>query len=187
MKRFLLLLGLVIALVSCAGLPKPESEGDSLVIGSLILDFPDGFFNLSPRKFDRSVRLLFWNTTQGESFTLSTAGGYFCFLTNGTDEYVLKTFEIKKMRIIDTIYSFGGDPIDFKISTVPDKVIYLGHILFTYTEAEFAKRKGETRYYNYESSVSVAWHRDAMVQYIEQAQKDSPWLDVKIVEYRKQK
>ena len=187
MKRFLLLVGLVIALVSCAGLPKPESEGNSLVIGSLILDFPDGFFKLSPRKFDRNVRLFFKNTTQNTKFTLGTAGGYFCFLTNGTDEYLLESFEIKKMRIGGTIYSFGGDPINFKISIVPDKVIYLGHILFTYTEAEFAKRKGETRYYNYEYSVSVGWHRDALVQYIEQAQKDSPWLDVKIVEYRKQK
>ena len=119
MKRFLLLLGLVIALVSCAGLPKPKSEGDSLVIGSLILDFPDGFFDRSPKKFDTNVRLFFKNTTRNKSFTLGTAGGYFCFLTNGTDEYVLETSQIIKMLIGNTRYSFHGDTINFKISTVP--------------------------------------------------------------------
>jgi hypothetical protein len=40
MKRFLLLAGIVALLFACASFPEPESQGNSLVIGSLVLDSP---------------------------------------------------------------------------------------------------------------------------------------------------
>jgi hypothetical protein len=80
-------------LASCASIPEPENESSSLVIGSLILDFPDGFFGETPRTLDSGVYVHVVNTTQGTDFHVSTgSGGYFYFLSNGTDHYSIEDY-----------------------------------------------------------------------------------------------
>ena len=185
MKRYFVIVGVMVLLLSCATMPLPKGEGNSLVIGSFILDFPDGFFDLQPRKFDINVKLQFRNVTQDKSFRLYTSRGYFHFLTNGTDEYVLEYFNLGKTKIGDTTYTFGGATLNFEISTMPNKVIYLGHVVFTYAVPDRDKKRGGTIYYNFEPSSSTDWNKDLMLQYISDQQKDSPWLQYEIVEYGK--
>ena len=185
MKRCFVIVGVMVLLLSCATMPVPEGEGNSLVIGSFILDFPDGFFNLSSRKFDMNVKLQFRNVTQDKSFTIYTTRGYFYFLTNGTDKYVLERFSLGETRIGDGTYTFGGETLNFEISTTPNKVIYLGHIVFTEAGSTAAKRSGSSTLYDFEPSVSVDWNKDLLYQYINYEQEDSPWLKYELVEYAK--
>ena len=185
MKKLLVIVSVMVLLISCTTmLPLPEQEGNSLVIGSFILDFPDGFFDLSPRKFDSYVQLQFKNVTQGSSFTLRTRSGYFYFLTNGTDKYILEYFKLGQTTIGTTRYTFGGEMLNLQISTLPNKVIYLGHIVFTEASPDVAKRRDITTTYEFEPSSTVSWNRDLLLQYIS-AQHGAPWLDYEIVEYGK--
>lgn len=55
--------GFIFILVSCASFPEPKEEGDSLVIGSFVVDFPDGFFNKAPRTVKEGVWIEFENIT----------------------------------------------------------------------------------------------------------------------------
>ena len=122
-------------LLSCAGFPEPAGENNSLIIGSLILDFPDGFFDQPPKTFDRNVRVTFRNVTQGTKFNISTNEGYYYFQTNGTDNYTLESFEMLDMSIGDSRYSFGGQTLNFEIKNSSDKVIYLGPVSYTHLRA----------------------------------------------------
>jgi hypothetical protein len=187
MKRCLFFIGLGVLLVSCVGLPAPKSPGNSLVIGNFIMDFPDGFFNVPKRTFDFDVQLNFMNLTQGTGFTISTSReGYFFFLANGSDKYLFKSFELQQIREGNNIYTWGKTPMNLEISATPDKVIYLGHILVTYTKPKFAKRTGvgaDTELWNFESSFSTNWDKDAVIRYIKATQRDSPWLNYEVLEY----
>ncbi len=188
MKRFLLFAGIIAILFSCVGFPEPEGEANSLVIGNFILDFPDGFFQRTPRTFKHGVTLKFRNTTKNTNFSIKTSDGYFYFLTNGTDEYLFESFTFSK-QYEDHEYSLGETPIGKKVSTRTGKVIYLGHITFTYSNPEITKReskgRGKVTYYDYEKSISTKMDRNALIQYMKDIQQDSPWLVYEIVEYDK--
>jgi hypothetical protein len=188
MKRILYVgsvIAIATAMLSCAGFPEPAEDGNSLVVGTFLLDFPDGFFDTPPRKFDMNVKLSFRNVTQNSRFDVYTNRGYFFFQTNGTDQYVLEDFNLQKIKIGNSMYTFGGDPINLKIANSPNKIIYLGDIVYTYNAPEDTSRRGRTTYYSYVPSVQVDWDTDALRQYIEQNNPDSAWLTREIVEYGK--
>lgn len=174
----------VAVLLSCAGFPQPVEEGNSLIIGSLILDFPDGFYDTSARKFDMNVQMSFRNTTQNTHFDIYTNRGYFYFQSNGTDEYLLEEFQLLNQTIGNTKYSFSGGPVNMKIVPSPNKVIYLGHIVFTYSAPDAVKKSGRKTYYNYETAVAVDWNNDVLQEYLVQ-QNGVAWLNLEIVEYGK--
>jgi hypothetical protein len=187
MKRIAILgciVVLSVGLLSCAGFPRPAEEGNSLIIGSLILDFPDGFYDTPPRKFDMNVQISFRNTTQDTRFDIYTKRGYFYFQSNGSDEYLLEEFQLLRQTIGNTRYSFSGSRVNMKIVPSPDKVIYLGHIVFTYSSPDATKRRGRATYYNYETDVNVDWNKQAVTDYIVD-HNGAAWLDREIVEYGK--
>jgi hypothetical protein len=179
------IVALIAALVSCAGFPEPESSDDSLVIGSLILDFPDGFFDTPPQEFDMNVKINFKNTTKDTSFSLYTSRGYYYFLTNGTDEYVLEDFLLQQVVIGNSRYTFGGGQLKLPIAATPGKVIYLGHLVVTYAAPQATKRRGQSTYFDYKSSASLNWDENTLLQYIRQQQPNSPWLDLEVIHYGK--
>ena len=188
MKRILFVGGVIAVaavMLSCAGFPEPAGDGNSLVVGSFVLDFPDGFFDTPPKKFDMNVQLSFRNSTKNSRFDIYTNRGYFHFQTNGTDEYVLEDFQLLKTKIGNTMYNFPGAKIDMKIANSPNKVIYLGHVIFTYSAPTAASRKGKSTYYDYETDVSVDWDKSLLRQYIEQKNPGSAWLACEIIEYGK--
>ncbi len=136
MRKLILLIAVVmVALVSCSSLPKPESEDDSLVIGSLVLDFPDGFFDRPPDKFSTGVQLRIVNQTQGTSFdVVTTSGGYFWFMSNGTDSYMLERYTLKT-RTAGGTYSAGGI-LDYGWTVSPGRIDYIGHFVVTYKKPD---------------------------------------------------
>ena len=184
MKRLLLFAGIVALLFSCASFPEPEGQGNSLVIGNFILDFPDGFFDLSARKITSGVTLHLANRTKGTKFALITSSpGYFYFLTNGSDEFELESSEYAaeglghryKMNI----------PIRIKIMNTPDKVIYLGHITSTYTLPKIEKESGTgSRTWNFETEWTTTWDQEGLRLYIVEVSPNRQWLNREVLEYR---
>jgi len=189
LKRAFLVAGvcaLVAAILSCVGFPEPEGEGDSLVIGSLILDFPDGLYDNTVQKIDMNVRVTFRNVTRNQRFHVYTKrGGYFYFPTNGSDDYILEGFRILKTEVDETVHSFSDQPVGLKIANSPNRVIYLGHVTASYSAPRLTRKigsRGRILYYSYQSSVTVAWDRDLLQRYITSRQPDGLWVDLEITE-----
>jgi hypothetical protein len=189
LKRILIVAGVCViasALLACVVFPEPEEEGDSLVIGSLILDFPEGLYKAIPQKIDMNVRVSFRNVTRNETFHVYTKRGYFYFPTNGTDEFILESFRILKTQVEDTVHTFYDQHVDLKILNFPNTVIYLGHVNATYSAPRLTRERGASsgfRYYRYGVSVTVEWDQDLLQRYMERRQPDSPWLNLGIIEY----
>ena len=187
MKKLLFAGGIVAVaavFLSCAGFPQPVEEANTLVIGSLILDFPDGFYDTPPRKFTMNVQLSFRNTTQQRRFDIYTNRGYFYFQSNGTDEYMLEEFQLLNQTIGNTRYSFASGPVNMRITPSPNKVIYLGHIVFTFSAPDATTRRGRSTYYNYETAVDIDWDEQVVQDYL-MDNKGATWLDHELVEYGK--
>jgi hypothetical protein len=188
MKRLLLLAGVLVLLASsasCASLPKPKGEGSSLVIGSLVLDFPDGFFDEAPRKIEGALTVNFRNVTTDRTFSCFTErGGIFCFLTNGSDEFLLESYEYMQ-GVGATSYSIGETPLKLKILPTADKVIYLGHITITYSKPAMVGQVNENSSWNFKRSIALNWDKDSVLAYIVKKQPKSEWLTREVIEYNK--
>jgi len=183
MKRWLLGIGVLFLLLSCASFPEPESQGNSLVIGTFVMDFPDGFFQEPPRKFRSDVVINFANEMTKEKFSLSTSHpGYFYFLSNGTDDYVFESFELK-VESGSYWWDMHKTELKKRIITSPDKVIYLGNIVVSYRRPKKKLEGASMTSWHFEQSISTAWDRDALTKYIRAKKKDSRWLTCAILEY----
>ena len=190
MKRLVLLAGILVLFTtsaSCASLPKPKGEGSSLVIGSLVLDFPDGFFDLPKRRIEGAVAVNFLNVTTGRKFSsLTERGGMYCFLSNGSDEFLLESYEYKE-RSGAGGYTMGVIPLKLKIPTTTDKVIYVGHITAIYAKPKLYRESGSGGgTWRFEDSYALNWDKDAVLAYILKKQPESAWLTREVLEYKMQ-
>jgi len=173
-------LSLALLLTSCAGIPKPEGENDTLVVGSFILDYPDGFYNQAPRAITSGVRLDFMNTTQGtEFFLLTSSGGYFSFLTNGTDSYDLKGFSYYVEERTGHYTGSGG--LTYKFSVSPHAVQYIGHLVYTFSKPRFQENTGlHTLTWNFERALARTKKVEDVARYLGDAAKDSVWVSYEV-------
>jgi hypothetical protein len=165
-------------LFSCAAVPAPENPQDTLVIGAFLIDFPDGFFNKAPRKIVSQIELKFLNKTTGAAFTEYTrGGGYFFFLSNGTDSYVLKSFRVQVKESTGS-YSFGGN-INHSWDCVPGRLQYIGHFTYSFAHPKTTSLTGEgghTTYWQFDEHLSWDNRGQEAQQYIQQSDPNSPWL-----------
>lgn len=183
MKRNLLGLVIIVTIAACTSvpvpIPEPEINTDSLVIGSVIINFYNGFNDHSQLAVDEGIKLYFTNLTTNWPFVVETDRcGFYYYLTNGSDEYILTKFE----------YSEGFDKYDepisctlnIPISTSTAKLIYMGHISII-----FSKILGTTITIpvQYEVSFEVDWDRTTMLRYLENRESDCCWLDYEIIEH----
>ena len=141
----------LLTLGACAGMPEPEEAENSLVIGSLVLDYPDGFFDMKPCCFTRGVKLTILNTTTNRRFTLTTDDGYFYFLST---------------PVPDSLVYLGHITITY---SAPDQV-----------SKERLGRK-TTRYWDYDVSAKVDFTTDALLDYIRETEPESSWLTYELV------
>lgn len=185
MKKLLWAGLIALLLIGCAGIPEPEGSGNSMIIGSLLLDFPDGFFDGAPTTVTRSIKVRFLNTTRNRHFTVSTIDGYFYFLTNGSDSYILESFEFnKEVKVKNTIYTLGRN-INRNITPVSDSLIYLGHITFTYSVPEDIRvdtRGGDQTWY-FDVSFDVDYNNTATLDFIREINPESSWLSYELVTF----
>ncbi len=182
MKQAVLAFCVLAVLSSCASLPvpEPEGEGDSLVIGYFALDFPDGYLNLPPRKIVDRIQLVFLNETRQTRFSLTTSSGYFCFLTNGADDYSLESYGYED---VGARARLGPAKINWKFGISPGRLIYLGHLTITYkSEQKKVEASSEKRTSSFDVDSSFHWEKEAVLRYIKERNPDSSWLSCELVE-----
>jgi hypothetical protein len=176
-------LAALLALGACAGMPEPDEAENTLVIGSLVLDFPDGFFGQSPRSFAYNVKLNIRNATTGKRFTLTTSDGYYYFLSSGRDMYVLEGYEYY-VEMTNHRYNISRN-IGMTIAPEAGKLYYLGHITITYGSPELVSRDlsgGEkTTYWDFDISSNTEYKPGAVKLYIREKDPDCCWLTYELV------
>jgi len=178
MKKRLLIVAVFILSFSCASTPYPEGPDDSLVIGYLALDFPDGFFEQNRRTITSGITLTFVNQASGRKFGVTTSNGYFQFLSNGTDSYNFASYKVQSDRA--TIQS----SVNKRFDTKPHSVVYLGHLTVIYSKPKQTHRASmdlKTRYWNYETSAKFDYSEEQLRTHLEDQDPESLWLEYEVV------
>jgi len=178
------LLLIVLLILSCASIPQPHTPDDTLVIGSLVLDFPDGFFDYPPRTITSGIELVITNKTEGYAFSVRTfKDGYFCFVSNGHDSFSLDRFSYERKEQSwqqVTLKSALGIPVTLS----PGRVRYLGKLTIAYRRPQ---RKNiatgdRTNIWQFEPSVSGENQKQQMIEYLRTLDPNSQWLSYEIVQ-----
>ncbi|HET6485926.1 MAG TPA: hypothetical protein VFH83_05875 [Spirochaetia bacterium] len=168
------LIGAGLLLVSCASIPKPETESDTLVVGSFAVDYPDGFYNLPPRTLVSNIRLDFMNRSTGKEFWVITDfDGRYSFLSSGGQSYELKSFAYD-LRDGNTSFS-GSSSISYRFYAPAHSVLYLGDIHFREEKPTQKTTVSRETYWTFTDSISRADKSDEMKTYLQKAAKDTPW------------
>jgi len=178
MKRWIAILGLLPLLLSCASFPEPEAPESSLVIGYLVLDYPDGWFDQAKRTIASGVTLYFTNQSSGNKFWLTTSQGYFQFLSNGTDSYSLESYKVTVDR------STSSGDISLKFTAKPHTVVYLGHHTMIHTDPQKTTKttpEGRGTYWTYKRSTNSQEKEGEMLTYLKSKDPESPWLEYEVV------
>jgi hypothetical protein len=165
-------------LTSCAGIPRPESETDALVVGYFAVDYPDGFYD-RPARTITTVRLDCANVTTGAEFWVTTSSdGYFYFLSTGGQHYEIKGFgfTLKDSGIPYT----GGGTLSYKFATAPHSVRYVGHFQYRSAKPRQVQSTSRGTYWTFENSAVRVNKIEEMKTFLNQAAKDTPWMSYDI-------
>ncbi len=183
MARFagILVISTILVLASCAGLPKAESESDSLVVGSFVLDYPDGFFDKPARTIESNIRLNFLNRSTGATFwVVTTRGGYFYFTTNGIDQFDLTSYAFTVPEKEGT-YSGGGE-FKYPIDVSRHCVQYVGHLTLTYAHPSMEMAGSSRMSWNFDTSYERKSRKAEMIEFLRDTDPETPWLTLEVQE-----
>jgi len=147
--------GVLVATLSCVSLPEPEGPDNALVIGSLVVDFPEGCFGGAVRSFRSGVKIHFANLRTKKTFSVTTDQGYFCFLSNGQDQYALIGYEMK--------YNETGSR---------------GSFVATWTNARKSTKQSlgqAMTYWEYDRALGHSWQDELLDEYLESRGPQSAW------------
>ncbi len=205
MKPLVLLAAAVALLASCSTLPAPQTDLDSLVIGTFSLDCPQGFFGGPAKHFDTQIELVFRDISSGARFTVFTwNGGWFSFPAPGSDGYLLEYSEYQQERG-DSAWIVGPRAVGIIVPPAPGKIVYLGDIHLTYAPREDIHgplgRNDQLDYeidsftagkppffmqphvvdWTYDVSMSRLWDQAGMIAHLKKVDSSSAWLSREIV------
>jgi hypothetical protein len=179
-------LSLLLLLTSCAGVPRPESDESTLVIGSFILDYPDGIFEYNARTIPVGIYITIRNNTQDSTFVVRTMeGGYFYFLSNGSDSYSLVSYRYMFTAAGRQEYTLQGG---FKaaFTAAPGQICYLGDIVFRNakprkTEEVTDAAGGKHTSWSYEQTATRDDKPDQVISFLQKQDANSPWITRTVV------
>lgn len=205
MKYLLLAAALAGGLSACATIPEAKNAGDSLVIGSVALEFPDGFLGQPARVIGSNLLLHFRDVTSGRRFARLAVDGYFYFRGNSDDRYALESYEYSTQDYTGE-YDLN-DSIGQSFSSVPGKLVYVGRIAIRYEKPRIANRvtfaqvigfddgglfgalksegfspihRMEPAYWQYDRTVERSWDDAALLAYLKSKDPRSPWLEAEL-------
>ncbi len=178
MKRCIAIgLGIVAVLSACSTFPAPQSDTDSLVVANVVLDYPDGFFNLGPRTITRGVRLEFENRDTGQTHRVLTSDGYVSFAAEGGASYRLVRYEYEA-DVADITYTVSR-PVGIDFDVRPASIVYLGDIAYTYNlpqrTATDNRGSSRTQLWNFEVEMSVTSDEDSLIAYVAEQDAEGAW------------
>jgi hypothetical protein len=175
-KAFGLIAICSLLLASCAGVPKPERDSDSLVVGSFVSSFPDGFFAEPARTMESGLRVNFINQTSGKEFSvITTNGGFFQFLSNGTDAYAMTGYAFNETVPGKGMFT-GGANLNYTFTVQSHCVFYLGHFTFISAHPQMTTTGLNRTGWDFERSLHRANKADDVRSWLQTAAADSPWL-----------
>jgi len=179
LKRALLPVA-ILSILSCAGIPNPKSPDETLVIGSLQLDFPDGFFDYPSRTIASGIEISIVNSTENYPFVVRTGpNGYYTFISNGHDTYSLERYHYEETIISQRVTLQGK--LGMPVLVSPGKVRYVGALTITYARPNRSNKEAvKANLWNFELSSSWKYRRDEMTEYIKSMDPDSQWLSLEI-------
>ena len=137
MKYFIPILLTAVLFFSCVSFPGPEEESDSLIIGSIIFDFPDGFFSGPPRTLTSSFAVTFLNATTSKELKVKTVNGFFYFTCKRNDKFTLKTIQYEDPA--PGPGSSVGMNFDLPIKGRMHSILYLGEMKVTFLHPEYVE------------------------------------------------
>jgi hypothetical protein len=169
----------ILLLASCAGLPKPENQSDALVIGSFVLDYPDGFFGETARTIETNIRLDIRNKTTDATFSVVTSRkGFFYFRSNGTDQFEVRHYSY---NVSDTTGTYsGGAGLLFPIDAASNCVFYIGHLKMVAARPRMVMTGANRTSWSFSFSLTREVKEGDMVQYLRAMDPQSPWLSYEI-------
>jgi hypothetical protein len=175
-----LALSCLLLLLSCASIPDPEDQQSTLVIGSFILEYPDGVMDLPPRTIASNVWITVMNTTKGSSFSVRTMdGGFFYFLGSGDDSYSLQSYRHTFTMSGTSEYTVGAK-LNWAFKTAPGQITYLGHTVIRQGKPKMAEERQGSRErqstWQFETTLTRDDTPDRMIEYLRTQHAESPWL-----------
>lgn len=181
MKRLLVCVCAAVLFVSCATLPKPQGSDSSLVVGNLVLDFPDGFFSQPPTTLDRHVEVTFKDLTDGALVRVYTQNrGYYYFAGKPGDSYVMQTWSAT-VSGGNGEYSIGPFKIGWLFTAQPGKMTYLGDVTVVFRRPNRTKQVGNSAEWDYDIDSKVNMRPAAVKEFLKETEAESPWLDYEVV------
>jgi len=125
---------LLAGLGACAGLPAGESPAGTRVVGSLSLEFPEGFLGQPARTIRSPILLHVHNLATGKRFVRAVSNGGFSFPAAAGQELLLARYEYSQT---DPYFScYLNDEIGIRFRPEPGQVLDLGRITIRYTGPE---------------------------------------------------
>jgi len=180
MKRMLLAAAALLLVLGCTSLPAPEGVKNSLVVGRIALDFPDGFFDRPARTLQARIKMDFLNLASGSKFTVYTSDGYFFFLSNGSDTYRLLSYA-SSAEGGGGGYTIGPATINKVVPMQPGRVMYLGDLTITYAQPKKTESRSSGTYWDFDVSRKLDWNPDELERFIRDMDPESPWLEREVV------
>lgn len=205
MKNLLLAVALALGLSACATIPQPKSAGDSLLIGDVVLAFPDGFLGQPARNIGSNLLLHFRDVSRNTRFVRPAVDGYFYFRGNGSDEYRLESYEYSYRD--DNGEYYLNDSIGQSFSAIPGKLVTVGRITVRYEKPRISNRvtfaqviaidddgmfealkpesfpfvhRMEPAYWKYDRTIDRRWDDAAVIAYLQRRDPRSPWLQAEL-------
>ena len=178
-KCIIAVLSLLVLLMSCATIPEPENADDSLVIGRVVLDFPDGYLGKPARTVDSNVTVKIVNLTTREEYTRRTDNGYYYIPASPGDEIQIGDYYYTTTSGRYSTSLNGG--IRRKVKVEGNKIIYFGDLTVTYREGKVVSKDGRSSSYSYDMDYNLSDNPDNALNYLESELAESAWLDKSII------
>jgi hypothetical protein len=115
----------------CAGAPSRESPAGTRVVGSLSLEFPEGFLGQPARTIRSPLLLHVRNLETGKRFLRAVGEGGFSFPAAAGEELALERYEYSQAGPDFSCYL--NDEIGVRFRPEPGQVLDLGRITIRYT------------------------------------------------------
>ena len=180
MKRIIVVIIVFILISSCAVLPAKKND-KVLVIGSIELDYPDGFYDTNRSKTIISgtnvrVRNVL---TEDEFNALSDKEGYFKFYANPGEQYKITGYE--NIHKINRVTYTTRQSLKIKFDIIDNNVNYIGHIKCVYTRGKVAENYYKDKTFHYNIDYSISYDQQNCIDYLREKKNGDLWLDDGIV------
>jgi hypothetical protein len=162
-------------------MPDPQGPNSSLVVGRIVLEFPDGFFGQAPTTLEDNVQLSLMDTADNRRLEVFTKlHGYYYFPAEPGNTYVLQSWSAEVVRG-NHRSSLAPSKIGWRFKVQPGKVNYLGDIILTFRAPNKSSQVGKSSEWDYDIGVDVKFEPAGVKEFVAEMDPSSPWLAFDVI------